>query len=138
MLLKATDSYRGNPTGIAAMTEQAIKAIGVKPDRSEVLAVTAKILAYRKANHGKGKHKGMFQNEEMNQAVRDCLHVEKYADLRYRRGNKAAAAGTPERESEMGECRWTQWQIREQGGAQQRAKHAASSAGTSGKPPAIC
>jgi hypothetical protein len=40
------------------MTEQAIKAIGAKPDRSEVLAVTAKILAYRKANHGKGKHRG--------------------------------------------------------------------------------
>jgi hypothetical protein len=80
MLTKATHNYRVDPTGIAVMTGKSIKAIGVKPDRSEVLAVTAKILAYRKANHGKGKHKGRFQNEEMNQAVRDCL--EKYANLR--------------------------------------------------------
>jgi hypothetical protein len=80
MLEKATGRYRGNPAGIAAMTERAIKAIGVKPDRSEVLDVTAKILAYRKASHGKGKHRGRFQNEEVNQAVRDCLG--KYADLR--------------------------------------------------------
>jgi hypothetical protein len=54
--------------------------MGVQPDRSEVLAVTAKVLAYRKANHGKGKHRGRFQNEEMNKAVRDCL--EKYAGLK--------------------------------------------------------
>jgi hypothetical protein len=44
-----------------------------------VLAVTAKILAHRKANTGNGKQKGRFQNEEMNQAVRDCL--EQHAGL---------------------------------------------------------
>jgi hypothetical protein len=80
MLVKATDRYRGKPRGVAAMTEKAIVAMGVQPDRSEVLAVTAKILAYRKANHGKGKHRGRFQNEEMHKAVRDCL--EQYANLK--------------------------------------------------------
>jgi hypothetical protein len=75
MLVKATDRYRGNPSGIAAMTERAIVAMGVHPDRSEVLAVTAKILAYRKAtNHGKGNHKRRFQTEEMSAAVRDWLN----------------------------------------------------------------
>jgi hypothetical protein len=56
------------------MTEKAIVAMGLQPDRNEVLAVTAKILAHCKAtNHGKGKHKRRFQNEEMSAAVRDCL-----------------------------------------------------------------
>jgi hypothetical protein len=31
MLAKATGSYRGNPAGIAALTEKAMKAIGVQP-----------------------------------------------------------------------------------------------------------
>ena len=53
MLVKATDRYRGNPSGIAAMTERAIVAMGVQPDRSEVLAVTAKILAYHYHKQGK-------------------------------------------------------------------------------------
>jgi hypothetical protein len=53
MLVKATDRYRGNPSGIAAMTERAIVAMGVHPDRSEVLAVTAKILAYHYHKQGK-------------------------------------------------------------------------------------
>jgi hypothetical protein len=52
-----------------------------------------------------------------------------------RRGNKAAAAGTPERGSEMREAdlggRNGRLGSREQRGAQQRAKHVASSAGTS-------
>jgi hypothetical protein len=80
VLVQATDRYRGNPSGIATMTEKAIAAMGLQPDRNEVLAVTAKILAYRKANHGKGKHKRRFQNEEMNVAVRDCL--EKYSNTK--------------------------------------------------------
>jgi hypothetical protein len=81
MLMKATHNYRAGPTGIAMMTEKAIKAIGVKPDRREVLAVTAKILAYRKAHNGSnGKKRARFQNEEMNKVVRECL--EQYADLR--------------------------------------------------------
>jgi hypothetical protein len=68
--------YRGNPNGIciAAITERAIATMGLTPDRNEVLAVTANILAYRKAmNNGKGKHKRRFQTEEMSAAVRDCL-----------------------------------------------------------------
>jgi hypothetical protein len=73
MLVQATGRYRyrGNPSGTAAMMEKAIVAMGLQPDRNEVLAVTAKILAYRTANHGKYKHKRMFQNEEMSAAVRD-------------------------------------------------------------------
>jgi hypothetical protein len=75
MLEKATDRYRGNPSGIASITERTIAAMGLKPDRNEVLAVTANILAYRKAtNNGKGKHKRRFQTEEMSAAVRDCLN----------------------------------------------------------------
>jgi hypothetical protein len=35
--------------------EKAIKSIGVKPDRREVLEVTAKVLAYRKENIGNGE-----------------------------------------------------------------------------------
>jgi hypothetical protein len=48
MLEKATDRYRGNPSGIATITERDIAAMGLQPDRNEVLAVTANILAYRK------------------------------------------------------------------------------------------
>jgi hypothetical protein len=74
VLVQATDRHRGNPNGIAAITERAIVAMGLKPDRNEVLAVTANILAYRKAtNNGKGKYKRRFQTEEMSAAVRDCL-----------------------------------------------------------------
>jgi hypothetical protein len=48
--------------------------MGLQPDRNEVLAATANILAYRKAmNNGKGKHKRRFLTEEMSAAVRDCL-----------------------------------------------------------------
>ena len=75
MLVQATDRYRGNTNGIAAITERTIAVMGLKPDRNEVLAVTANILAYRKAtNNGKGKHKRRFQTEEMSAAVRDCLN----------------------------------------------------------------
>ena len=74
--------YRGNPSGIAAMTEKAIVAMGLQSDRNGVLAVTANILAYRKAtNHGKGKHKRRFQTEEMSAAVRDCL--KQYSNVQY-------------------------------------------------------
>ena len=60
--------------GIATTTERTIAAMGLQPDRNEVLAVTANILAYRKAmNNGKGKHKRRFLTEEMSAAVRDCL-----------------------------------------------------------------
>jgi hypothetical protein len=51
----------------------------LQPDRNEVLAVTANILAYRKEmTTGKGKHKRRFQTEEMSAAVRDCL--KQYSD----------------------------------------------------------
>jgi hypothetical protein len=74
MLERATDRYRGNPSGIAAITERTIAAMGLKPDRNEVLAVTANILAYRKAtSNSKGKHKRRLPTEEMSVAVRDCL-----------------------------------------------------------------
>jgi hypothetical protein len=74
MLEKATDRFRGNPSGIAAITERTIAAMGLKPDRNEVLAVTANILAYRKAtSNSKGKHKRRLPTEEMSVAVRECL-----------------------------------------------------------------
>ena len=74
MLERATDRYRGNPSGIAAITERTIAAMGLKPDRNEVLAVTANILAYRKAtSNSKGKHKRRLPTEEVSVAVRECL-----------------------------------------------------------------
>ena len=79
MLERATGRYRGNPSGIATITERTIAAMGLQPDRNEVLAVTANILAYRKEmTTGKGKHKRRFQTEEMSAAVRDCL--KQYSD----------------------------------------------------------
>ena len=48
VLEKATDRHRGNPSGIATITERTIAAMGLQPDRTEVLAVTANILVYRK------------------------------------------------------------------------------------------
>jgi hypothetical protein len=79
LLTKAAHNYRADPVGIALMTEKAIKSIGVKPDRREVLAVTAKAMAYRKENNG-SKKRVRFQNDGMNKAVRECL--EQYASLR--------------------------------------------------------
>ena len=57
-------------------------SVEVKPDRSrsEVLAVTAKILAYRRENKGNGKKRSRFQNDEGNRAVREYL--EQYEELR--------------------------------------------------------
>jgi hypothetical protein len=66
-----TYNYGSDPVGISRVMERAIKAFGVKLDRNEVLAMTAKIMA-RRVHKGNDK-KARFQDEQQNKEVRSCL-----------------------------------------------------------------